>query len=152
MFNLTKQVVDFQGTLYIVKRIIKEEHIKNKDYRKVINNSHNRLKYKNKCGIDPGVRTFLTVYAKDNVHEIGTKSDNMLNKYYNKSTLGCVFSDKYNDKTAFNMLVSGLKVIEYNSKLTSFDLPSFIFTKINSIKQRRKYHGRLSEFREVWIC
>jgi hypothetical protein len=30
------------------------------------------------------------------------------------------------------MLLSGLKVIEYNSKITSFDLPSFIFTKINS--------------------
>lgn len=31
MFNLTKQVINFQDTLYIVKRIIKEENINNKD-------------------------------------------------------------------------------------------------------------------------
>lgn len=31
MFNLTKQVINFQDTLYIVKRIIKEESINNKD-------------------------------------------------------------------------------------------------------------------------
>jgi len=55
-----------------------------------------------------------------------------LNKYYNKCIIGCVFSNKYNDKTAFNMLLSGLKVIEYNNKITSYDLPSLIFTKINS--------------------
>ena len=58
-------------------------------------------------------------------------SNSELNNYYNKSIIGCTFSDKYNDKTCFNMLLSGLKVIEYNNKITSFDLPSFIFTKIN---------------------
>mgnify|MGYP003338406878 CR=1 FL=1 len=31
MFNLVKQVINFQDTLYIVKRIVKEENIKNKD-------------------------------------------------------------------------------------------------------------------------
>lgn len=31
MYNLSKQVIEFQDTLYIVNRIIKEEHIKNKD-------------------------------------------------------------------------------------------------------------------------
>ena len=31
MFNLVKQVINFQDTLYIVKRIIKEESINNKD-------------------------------------------------------------------------------------------------------------------------
>jgi hypothetical protein len=63
---------------------------------------------------------------------LSTLSNIELNKYYNKCMIGCVFSDKYNDKTAHNMLVSGLKVIEYNNKITSFDLPSFIFTKISS--------------------
>lgn len=28
MFNLNKQVINFNDTLYIIKRIIKEEHIK----------------------------------------------------------------------------------------------------------------------------
>ena len=46
--------------------------------------TENRLKTKNKCEIDPGVRTFLTVYSKDKVHEIGTNINETLNKYYNK--------------------------------------------------------------------
>jgi len=76
----------------------------------------------------------LDFKQNNNIILLPKLSNSELNKYFNKSILGCVFSDKYNDKTAFNMLLSGLKVIEYNSKITSFDLPSFIFTKINSIE------------------
>ena len=39
MFNLNKQVVEFQGTLYIVKRLIKESSIKTEhvqDYKEEI--------------------------------------------------------------------------------------------------------------------
>jgi len=39
MFNFVKQVIDFQGTLYIVKRMIKESSIKTEhvqDYKEEI--------------------------------------------------------------------------------------------------------------------
>ncbi len=84
-----------------------DEHINNKDYRKVINNSHNRLKCKNKCGIDPGVRTFLTIYSKDKVYEIGTETDNMLNKYYNKI-------DKLNERKSKKLI----KNKDYSNAIT----------------------------------
>ena len=98
--------------LLIPKDIIKvenrlEEHIRNKNYRKVINNAENRLKTKNKCGIDPGVRTFLTVYSKDKVHEIGTNINETLNKYYNKI-------DKLNERKS----KSKIKNKDYKNAIT----------------------------------
>ena len=78
------------------------------------------------------VKNNLDITHNNNIIILQTLSNSELNKYYNKSMIGCVFSDKYNDKTCFNMLLSGLKVIEYNNKITSYDVPSYIFTKINS--------------------
>ena len=38
----------------------------------------------NKCGIDGGVRTFLTIYSNNRTHEIGTNITEQLTPYYNK--------------------------------------------------------------------
>ena len=44
----------------------------------------NRIKYDNKCGIDGGIRTFLTVYSENEVIEIGTDLKSILLPYFNK--------------------------------------------------------------------
>jgi IS605 OrfB family transposase len=51
---------------------------------KITNNSSNRLKQRATCGIDPGIRTFLTVYSKNETYEIGTNTSLMLEKYYDR--------------------------------------------------------------------
>lgn len=65
-----------------------ENHIKNlkkkQSIKKVKNNISNRIKEENKCGIDGGIRTFLTIYNENNVYEIGTDVKTTLLPYYNK--------------------------------------------------------------------
>jgi hypothetical protein len=52
--------------------------------KKVNNNLENRIKEDNKCGIDGGIRTFLTVYNENEVLEIGTDIKSILLPYFNK--------------------------------------------------------------------
>ena len=52
--------------------------------KKIRNNVENRIKYDNKCGIDGGIRTFLTVYSENEVIEIGTDLKSILLPYFNK--------------------------------------------------------------------
>lgn len=57
---------------------------KKQSIKKVKNNISNRIKEENKCGIDGGIRTFLTIYSQNNVYEIGTDIKAILLPYYNK--------------------------------------------------------------------
>jgi hypothetical protein len=68
---------------------------------------------------------------KNYITNLKNLNEHELNKYFNKSKIGISFCEK-NLKIPFNMLLSGLKVIVFNNKTTSFDFPSYIFTKINS--------------------
>ena len=52
--------------------------------KKVKNNISNRIKTENKCGIDGGIRTFLTVYSPNETFEIGNDSKSILKSYYKK--------------------------------------------------------------------
>ena len=69
-----------------------ENHIKNlktnfekkQSIKKIKNNISNRIKEENKCGIDGGIRTFLTIYNENNVYEIRTDVKTSLLPYYNK--------------------------------------------------------------------
>jgi len=67
---------------YIKKSKINFE--KKQSIKKVKNNINNRIKEENKCGIDGGIRTFLTIYSQNNVYEIGTDIKSILLPYYNK--------------------------------------------------------------------
>jgi len=52
--------------------------------KKVKNNISNRIKTDNKCGIDGGIRTFLTVYSPNETYEIGNDLKSTLKSYYKK--------------------------------------------------------------------
>lgn len=56
----------------------------NKISNKICNNVRNRFKKNNKCAIDGGVRTFLTIYSKEKTLEIGTNHRDFLDYYYKK--------------------------------------------------------------------
>ena len=59
-----------------------------KEKRKLISkrkhNLGNRIKKENKCSIDPGVRTFLSVYSKNGCFEIGNKIKETFKPFYKK--------------------------------------------------------------------
>ena len=42
------------------------------------------LEQNKKCGIDPGCRTFLTIYSPENTYEICTDSYKLIDKYHKK--------------------------------------------------------------------
>ena len=52
--------------------------------QKIKNNINNRIKIKNKCGIDGGIRTFLSVYNDNETLEIGNDIKKVLKPFYNK--------------------------------------------------------------------
>ena len=68
----------------------------------------------------------------NNIKNLGILKPSELNEYYNKCKIGCVFSNSNPSRLGFEMISSGLQVIEYESEFTKYDLPNNIFTKINS--------------------
>jgi IS605 OrfB family transposase len=48
------------------------------------NNINNRIKVDSKCGIDPGIRTFATIYSPNKSIKVGNNIKDKLQKYYNK--------------------------------------------------------------------
>jgi hypothetical protein len=72
----------------------------------------------------------------DKVHEniinINMKTPIELNDYYNNATIGIVMSNTNPSRLGFEMLSSGLNVIEYDSEFTNFDMPNCFFKKIKN--------------------
>lgn len=63
---------------------------------------------------------------------MGTLSTNQLNELYNKSTIGIVMSNTNPSRLGWEMLASGMKVIEYDSEFTKYDMSDKHFTKIKN--------------------
>ena len=82
------------------------------------------------CYIFPCKFNFESEYVKF----IGNKSINELNKLYNSSKVGIVFSSTNPSRIGFEMFGSGLNVIEYKSEFTKLDMPDNHFKKINDEK------------------
>lgn len=61
---------------------------------------------------------------------LNTLTPRELNNYYNKIKIGLVFSNTNPSRLGFEMCASGMKVIEYDSEFTNYDLPDDIFIKI----------------------
>jgi hypothetical protein len=70
--------------------------------------------------------------VNDNIINLGSLSPTDLNRYYNIAKVGCVFSNTNPSRLGFEMLASGLNVIEYDSEFTKYDLPNKFFTKITT--------------------
>jgi hypothetical protein len=68
----------------------------------------------------------------ENIINIGIKTPIVLNEYYNNTTVGIVMSNTNPSRLGFEMLSSGLNVIEYDSEFTNYDMPSSFFTKIKN--------------------
>jgi len=66
-----------------------------------------------------------------NIINIGVKKIEELNILYNTCKLGFVMSDTNPSRLGFEMIASGLKVFEYDSKFTRIDLPDDYFFKID---------------------
>lgn len=68
----------------------------------------------------------------ENIINIGMKTPVELNEYYNDTTVGIVMSNTNPSRLGFEMLSSGLNVIEYDSEFTNYDMPNCFFTKIKN--------------------
>lgn len=69
---------------------------------------------------------------KENLINLGHLTVGQLNDYYNKSKVGIIFSGSNPSRLGFEMYASGLKVIEYDSEFTKYDLPNDKFIKIKT--------------------
>ena len=67
----------------------------------------------------------------ENIKGIGESIYKMLEELYNKGKIGVVMSNTNPSRLGFEMISSGLKVIEYNSVFTSLDMPDNVYTKID---------------------
>jgi hypothetical protein len=94
----------------------------------LINKIITKLSLKYKCYIFPC--NFNNI--NDNIINMGTLSINQLNELYNKSTIGIVMSNTNPSRLGWEMLSSGMKVIEYDSEFTKYDMPNKYFTKIKN--------------------
>lgn len=77
---------------------------------------------------------FPDAYTKktsSNIINIGVKKIEELNILYNSCKLGVVMSNTNPSRLGFEMIASGLKVFEYESKFTMNDLPDDYFFKID---------------------
>ena len=55
-----------------------------------------------------------------------------LNEMYNFAKIGIIMSNTNPSRLGYEMLASGLKVIEYDSKFTKYDMPNEYFNKIKN--------------------
>jgi hypothetical protein len=89
-----------------------------------------------KCYIYPD--NYEKEESNTNIINLGTLQLDELNDIYNKCTIGIVMSNTNPSRLGYEMLMSGLKVIEYNSEYTKYDMPNEYFTKIKSEKNIEK--------------
>ena len=73
-----------------------------------------------------------TKTCNENIINIGSKSIIELNEIYNNSSVGIIMSNTNPSRIGFEMLASGLRVIEYDSKFTELDMPNQYFNKIKN--------------------
>jgi hypothetical protein len=69
----------------------------------------------------------------ENIISTGKQTILQLNDIYNIATIGIVFSNTNPSRLGYEMLASGLRVIEYESKFTKYDMPDEYFTKISNV-------------------
>jgi hypothetical protein len=74
----------------------------------------------------------FTKSTNENIINIGSKSINELNEIYNNATVGIIMSNTNPSRIGFEMLASGLRVIEFDSKFTELDMPNQYFNKIKN--------------------
>tara|TARA_B100000795_G_C22801797_1_gene442339 strand:+ start:46 stop:3435 length:3390 start_codon:yes stop_codon:yes gene_type:complete len=79
-----------------------------------------------KCYVFP--YNFETV--NENIINLGIMTENELNELYNKHKVGIIFSNTNPSRLGFEMYASGMKVIEYDSEFTKYDMPNEYFKKI----------------------
>ncbi len=70
------------------------------------------VKKYNKCGVDPGIRTFLTTYSTESCYEIGTNTNVRIDKLHKKI-------DKIEDNFKLSTLKKSRTREKYQSKLTN---------------------------------
>ena len=68
----------------------------------------------------------------ENIININMKTPHELNEYYNNATVGIVMSNTNPSRLGFEMISSGLNVIEYDNIFTKYDMPDCYFKKIKN--------------------
>ncbi len=135
--NIIKSCLGIDNQIYYNKNEDRENSIiiayyKNKVGRlpKLVENIISLLYKQYKCYIFPDNYTLIT---HNNIINLNTLTPTELNNIYNKSKIGIVFSNSNPSRLGFEMISSGLQVIEYDSIYTKYDMPSKYFTKILNI-------------------
>ena len=71
-------------------------------------------------------------YESKHIEFLGAQKPQQLNELYNKCKVGIVFSNTNPSRLSYEMVFSGLNVIEYEGEFTKEDLNNDFFTKIKT--------------------
>jgi hypothetical protein len=134
--NIFESKLCCDNKIYYNMNITRENSVlisyyKNKKHRLpcLVENIINILSNNNiKCYVFPDI---YNINSK-NIINLGRLTIEKLNEYYNKIKIGIIFSNSNPSRIGFEMLVSGMHVIEYDSEYTKYDLSNSYFTKISN--------------------
>jgi len=84
--------------------------------------------------VSPKYQCFVFPDFLSNATNLGRLTPIELNDIYNKATIGIIFSNSNPSRIGYEMIASGLRVIELDSEYTHYDMPDKYFTKIKNIE------------------
>jgi transposase len=124
--------------------------------RKTKHNAGNRMKKENKCSIDPGVRTFMSVYSKGECFEIGNQTRETLKPVYKKIDKLAALKDteKINEKkykravTKIYEKISN-KIKDMHWKSSNFLCKNFTTICIGKLSTRSIVNNEKSNIKEI---
>jgi len=130
---------------------IKKTYIIISPYEKKCNIELNQIK---KCGIDIGVRTFLTVYSPEVTYEIGTNTNKIIDRM-NKRLDGIKSNKEKLNKICYNKLFAKYsdkirnKINDLHNKASKFLLKRFDTILIGKVSTKQMVSNAKGNLREI---
>ena len=122
---------------------------------KTVNKTVNVHQYR-KCGIDIGVRTFLTVFSKDETYEIGTNTNYLIDKTNKRlDNIRSSFNQQIITKKQFSNLYSKYndklknKISDMHNKTSNFLLSNFNTIMIEKISIKQMVSNLTGNLKEI---
>jgi IS605 OrfB family transposase len=115
-----------------------------------------KVKQYNKCGIDIGVRTFLTVYSKAETFEIGTKTNTIIDKVNNRlDKIRLSYTQQIINKKQFNQLYNKYsdklknKITDMHNKTSNLLLSNFNTIMVEKVSIKQMISNLTGNLREI---
>lgn len=114
------------------------------------------VKQYNKCGIDIGVRTFLTIFSKAKTYEIGTATNKIIDSYNNRlDNIRSSLDNKLLNKKQFNKLYYKYsdklknKITDMHNKTAKFILSNYQTILIEKVSIKNMIGNLTGNLRDI---